>query len=435
MPVSQLRQAGNSISHRKRHLIIATTAYFTLRSMKHKPKVNVNRHPGASNNAGLDYVKKLLSEPEYFFNATRLNISTFLQLKDWLIQKNTLAPERVYAWSLSLEEKLVMFLWMVARGASIRDTRDRFRHSHETIHRNFHQVLNALEDLYDDFVLPPGDTIPSRISKDWDKMRYFANARGAIDGTHISVHVPEHKRAPFRNRKGTLSQNVLMGCTFDMRFFYVLPGWEGSAGDTRVLDSALIDGEFPMYEGRYYLGDGGYGFRKGFLIPYKSVRYHLHEFGRAVDSRPKTMQELYNLRHAQLRNVIERCLGVLKRRWKILQVPPEYALGVQNKLMLVLPALHNFIRSSTSEEDAVYLEVDREMRDMQREKRRNFLERKNRGHFEDGQNEDETQQDGELSYNTENRLSEQEGRKMSKLRDEIVQKMWENYLEICKTCK
>jgi hypothetical protein len=103
--------------------------------------------------------------------------------------------------------------------------------------------------------------------------------------------------------------------------------------------------------------------------------------------------------------------------------------------MLVLPALHNFIRSSTSEEDAVYLEVDREMRDMQREKRRNFLERKNRGHFEDGQNEDETQQDGELSYNTENRLSEQEGRKMSKLRDEIAQKMWEDYLEICKTRK
>ena len=40
-------------------------------------------------------------------------------------------------------------------------------------------------------------------------MKYFADVRGAIDGTHITAHIPVKFQTPFRNRKGTLSQNVL----------------------------------------------------------------------------------------------------------------------------------------------------------------------------------------------------------------------------------
>lgn len=32
---------------------------------------------------------------------------------------------------------------------------------------------------------------------------------------------------------------MLAACTFDLRFTYVLPGWEGSAADGRVLEDAL----------------------------------------------------------------------------------------------------------------------------------------------------------------------------------------------------
>jgi len=48
--------------------------------------------------------------------------------------------------------------------------------------------------------------------------------RGAIDGTHIEAQIPAELQVPFRNRKGTLSQNVLAECTLDMYFFYCLPG-------------------------------------------------------------------------------------------------------------------------------------------------------------------------------------------------------------------
>ena len=33
--------------------------------------------------------------------------------------------------------------------------------------------------------------------------------------------------------------NILSACTFDLKFTYVLPGWEGSASDSRILENAL----------------------------------------------------------------------------------------------------------------------------------------------------------------------------------------------------
>jgi hypothetical protein len=43
----------------------------------------------------------------------------------------------------------------------------------------------------------------------------------------------------YRNRKGGISTNALGVCDPDLKFIYVLPGWEGSASDSRVLRDAL----------------------------------------------------------------------------------------------------------------------------------------------------------------------------------------------------
>ena len=62
---------------------------------------------------------------------------------------------------------------------------------------------------------------------------------GAIDGTHILVIVDVDMKAPYHDRKGNLSQNVMGVSSFDYKFQYVLAGWEGSAADSRVLASAF----------------------------------------------------------------------------------------------------------------------------------------------------------------------------------------------------
>ena len=44
--------------------------------------------------------------------------------------------------------------------------------------------------------------------------------------------------AAYRNRKGFTSQNVMSMVNFEMKFTYIVAGWEGSAHDARVLSVA-----------------------------------------------------------------------------------------------------------------------------------------------------------------------------------------------------
>ena len=62
---------------------------------------------------------------------------------------------------------------------------------------------------------------------------------GAIDGTHLPVKVSAEYVARFRGKKQWPSQNVLAAFTLDLRFTYVLAGWESSTADSRILGSAI----------------------------------------------------------------------------------------------------------------------------------------------------------------------------------------------------
>ena len=61
-------------------------------------------------------------------------------------------------------------------------------------------------------------------------------------------------------------------------------------------------------------------------------------------SRPRNYKELFNFRHAQLRNVIERIFGVMKKRFRVLLLPQEYPIVTQVQLVSALAVVHNFIR-------------------------------------------------------------------------------------------
>lgn len=51
---------------------------------------------------------------------------------------------------------------------------------------------------------------------------------------------------------------------------------------------------FPLIEGKYYLGDAGYGSSRICLTPYRAVRYHLKEWERG-NCRPQNKEEMFNL--------------------------------------------------------------------------------------------------------------------------------------------
>lgn len=67
----------------------------------------------------------------------------------------------------------------------------------------------------------------------------YQNCLGGLDGTYIKVNVPQAAQTKYRSRKCEIVTNILGVCTQDMKFIYVLPGWEGNAHDSRVLRDAI----------------------------------------------------------------------------------------------------------------------------------------------------------------------------------------------------
>jgi hypothetical protein len=94
----------------------------------------------------------------------------------------------------------------------------------------------------------------------------FDGCVGALDGSYVYVHIVGDP-APFRNRKGTLTQNVLAVVDFNMRFTYVLAGWEGFAHDGRVFASGSSTHGFGCPEGCCYCGYAGYPMNDITLVP------------------------------------------------------------------------------------------------------------------------------------------------------------------------
>lgn len=204
---------------------------------------------------------------------------------------------------------------------------------------------------------------------------------GVIDGMHLPAHVPAKDQSRFRNKKGVLSQNVLAACTFDLQFIFIYPGWEGSAADSRVLRAVLDDPDqnFPQIPqgchpmllieivfafvifvllsvdvmwlfsdilhitGKYYLVDSGYSNTEGFIAPFEGIRHHIHDY-RGANLLPRNAKELFNHRHSCLRNAIQKSFEVLRRRFPILKVAPQYAFHIQRDIVIAACVLHNLIR-------------------------------------------------------------------------------------------
>lgn len=230
---------------------------------------------------------------------------------------------------------------------SLRSLVEPFNHSLETVSRHVTNVMNALSTLHQRFVnLPRPSYIAPRVAGDPKYMPFFKDCIGALDGTHVMATTPLGENpARWRNRKGYLSQNVLFVCSFDMTYLYVLPGFEGSAHDSFVLSHARTKSQERLIvpSGKFYLADAGYSLTDSILVPYRGVRYHLKELSMS-GLRPTNKEELFNLRHASLRNVVERLIGVLKKRFPVLTCPSYYPYEKQARNMYALTMLSNFIQ-------------------------------------------------------------------------------------------
>jgi hypothetical protein len=297
------------------------------------------------------YCEQMLSgHPGLLKIETRLTQEQLLDLITWL-EDHGLTASR----SMSTRQKVFIFLYICGKGASYRDASSHFRRAISRIHVAFHDTLNVMQYLFKAYVRLPEDMSEPHAEVINDpRMRLFLDCIGAIDGTHVHHSIKGAVREAtgaevWRNRKGFFSQNVLAVCDFKMNFMVVHAGWEGSAHDATVLKDAQAKGLLKIPEDKYFVADAGYCERSGYgglvLSPYQAVRYHLQEWEYA-SNKPQNKEELFNLRHAQLRSVVERIFGVFKNRFHIFDKARDgYSVVTQVAIIQALTGLHNFINS------------------------------------------------------------------------------------------
>ncbi|KAG8378996.1 hypothetical protein BUALT_Bualt07G0042400 [Buddleja alternifolia] len=235
-------------------------------------------------------------------------------------------------------------VWVHLQNSTIKTT---FVRSGETISRQFHTILRVVLKIEKLFVKQQRDGI--YLERDAERWKWFP--MGSLSNSQSQLKL----KANNRNGKGALSTNVLGVCDANLKFLYVLPGWEGSAPDARVLRDALQRPN--CLKIKYYLVDAGYTNGPGFLAPDRATRYHLNEWR---GNTPTNYKELYNLRHSSARNAIERTFDLLKKRWAILRIASFYDLKTRIRIINACCSLHNFVRGEIPE-DPLLDEVDREL--------------------------------------------------------------------------
>ncbi|KAG6489242.1 hypothetical protein ZIOFF_050511 [Zingiber officinale] len=138
--------------------------------------------------------------------------------------------------NMSISELVISFLHIIAHNVKNRILKRQTARSGETVSRQFHLVLNSVLRLHNILLKKP-EPIPENCTD--ERWKWFKGCLGALDGTYINVNAPIDDKPRYRTRKGEITTNVLGVCTPNMQFSYILPGWEGSAADGRVLRDAI----------------------------------------------------------------------------------------------------------------------------------------------------------------------------------------------------
>ncbi|KAI8550910.1 hypothetical protein RHMOL_Rhmol06G0144000 [Rhododendron molle] len=193
--------------------------------------------------SGQEYTTFLLtSHPQNIKDMLRVDKHTFRALAVELVRRGLLEWDHK---NLSVEESLAIFLYICGQNARERVVADRFQRSLDTISKHFNIIRRAICNLAPFIIRPPNlHETPPEILHDGRYYPWFKDCVGAIDGTHIDAWVLASRELAFRGRKSTKTQNVMAVCSFDMKFTFVYPGWEGSAHDGRVFFAAVSNPDF-----------------------------------------------------------------------------------------------------------------------------------------------------------------------------------------------
>ncbi|XP_048483147.1 putative nuclease HARBI1 isoform X2 [Plutella xylostella] len=209
--------------------------------------------------------------------------------------------------------------------------------SQKTVSRALRQVTAALNDariIQKYLKWPMQSTERTAIKARFYEIFKIPGVLGCIDGTHIAILRPIEHEERYFNRKGYHSLNVMIICDSELNILCVDASTPGSAHDSNVwqshplcqhLTEAARNGDHV-----FLLGDSGYPLRRTMVTPILNT----------VEGTPQ--HNFYNL-HVTARNCVERCIGVLKARFRCLLAARalHYDPIMAGKIVNACCVLHN----------------------------------------------------------------------------------------------
>ncbi|XP_055908804.1 putative nuclease HARBI1 [Eupeodes corollae] len=158
---------------------------------------------------------------------------------------------------------------------------------------------------------------------------------GCIDGSHIMILRPSDNEHIYFNRKGRHSLNAMIICDESRKILSINAKYGGSAHDSFVWRQSaqrekLNDHFCAGRTSSWLLGDSGYPLEPFLITPYRN----------AAENSPEAR---FNYVHSQARSIVERCIGVMKTRWRSIleERKLRYSPRKSAQIVNVCAALHN----------------------------------------------------------------------------------------------
>ncbi|GBP06348.1 Putative nuclease HARBI1 [Eumeta japonica] len=221
----------------------------------------------------------------------------------------------------------------------------------------------AIVQKYIKFPLNPEER--NKIKKEFYEECGIPGVIGCIDCTHVAIIKPSNHEERFFNRKHYHSLNVQIICDSDLQILSVDASHPGATND------CIIWQMHPLYEylrncrqngeTLWMLGDSGYPQRNILMTP-------------ILNALPGTKERIYTDMHMSARNCVERCIGVLKSRFRCLLAARvlNYEPDVAAKIVNACCVLHNIAHGARLQVPALTEQEQRE--EQQRQVQRQNVE-------------------------------------------------------------
>ncbi|KAK3921619.1 Putative nuclease, partial [Frankliniella fusca] len=156
-----------------------------------------------------------------------------------------------------------------------------------------------------------------------------------VDGTLVNIVPPPRPNQHYRSRKGFAALNVLLVCNVSLEIIYCNARFPGSSTDPYIYrNSPLRDALRDAYRESNccVLGDSGFPHEPWLMGPLSLAPRGTPEYS-------------YTKLHMKCRNVVERCIGVLKNRFRCLLWDRTLHCrpGKAGKIVNACVVVHNFL--------------------------------------------------------------------------------------------